>query len=121
MCRSRRETAPGLYLTNIHDMDDMDRNEEVSQHILPTSATMLGVCITVLSIGKLAPHGSLHWMFDKLLALTSLVFLTSAALSFASIRSHAKSAQREAAAESIFLAGLALLGVVTLVIVFAVP
>ena len=30
---------------------------------------MLGVCVTVLSIGKLAPPGTLHWLFDKLLGL----------------------------------------------------
>ncbi len=97
----------------------MERNQEVSRHILPTSATMLGVCVTVLSISRLAPLGTLHWLFDKLLALGSLAFLASAALSFVSIRSRTQSARLEALAESIFLAGLVLLGVVTLVIVFA--
>jgi hypothetical protein len=98
----------------------MEHSQEVSRHILPTSATMLGVCVTVLSIGRLAPPGTLHWLFDKLLALNSLVFLGSAALSFASIRSRAQTDRLESLAESTFLAGLALLGTVTLVIVFAV-
>jgi hypothetical protein len=97
----------------------MERTEGVSQHILPTSATMLGVCVTVLSIGKLAPVGTLHWMFDKLLGLGSLAFLVSAVLSFVSIRARTQWARLEALAELIFLAGLVLLGVVTLVIVFA--
>jgi hypothetical protein len=48
---------------------------------------MLGVCVTVLSIGKLASPGTLHWLFDKLLGLASLAFLASAVLSFVSIRS----------------------------------
>ena len=95
----------------------MERIKEVSGHILPTSATMLGVCVTVLSIGRLAPAGTLHWLFDKLLALGSLAFLASAALSFVSIRARTKSTQLEALAESIFIAGLALLGVVTAVVV----
>ena len=97
----------------------MEGPQEVSRHILPTSATMLGVCVTVLSIGTLAPPATLHWLFDKVLALASLAFLTSASLSFVSIRSPTQSARLEALAESIFLAGLALLGVVTLVITFA--
>ena len=98
----------------------MQPAREVSRHILPTSATMLGVCVTVLSIGTLAPLGTLHWLFEKLLALGGLAFLASAALSFVSIRSRALSTRLEALAEWIFIAGLALLGVVTLVIVFAV-
>ena len=80
---------------------------------------MLGVCVTVLSIGKLAPPGTMHWLFDKLLAVGSLAFLASAALSFVSIRSRTQWGRLEALAELIFLAGLVLLGVVTLVIVFA--
>jgi hypothetical protein len=97
----------------------MERTQEVSQHILPTSATMLGVCVTVLSIGKLAPPGTLHWLFDKLLGLASLAFLASAVLSFVSIRSRAQGGRLEGLAESVFLAALVLLGGVTLVIVFA--
>jgi hypothetical protein len=98
----------------------MQPAREVSRHILPTSATMLGVCVTVLSIGTLAPLGTLHWLFEKLLALGGLAFLASAALSFVSIRSRTQSARLEVIAELIFLAGLALLAAVTLVIVFAV-
>src|SRR6267378_7484556 len=82
----------------------MDRNQEVSRHILPASATMLGVCVTVLSIGKLTPPGSLHWLFDKVLALGSLAFLASAALSFFSLRSRTQSMRLETFAEWIFLA-----------------
>jgi hypothetical protein len=99
----------------------MEPTQEVSQHILPTSATMLGVCVTVLSIGRLAAPGTLHWLFDKLLGFDSMVFLVSAALSFVSIRQHTASGLLEGLAEWIFLTGLALLGVVTLVVVFAVP
>lgn len=97
----------------------MERTEGVSRHILPTSATMLGVCVTVLSIGKLAPPGTLHWLFDKLLGLGSLAFLTSAVLSFVSIRSRTPWGRLEALAELTFLAAFMLLGSVSLVIVFA--
>jgi len=97
----------------------MERTQEVSRHILPTSATMLGVCVTVLSIGKLAPPGTVHWLFEKLLGLGSLAFLASAVLSFVSIRSRTPWGRLETLAELTFLAALVLLGGVALVIVFA--
>ena len=53
----------------------------LSAHILPTSATMIGVCMTVLSIGHLRPSGELRMVVDKLLAVDALVFLISALLS----------------------------------------
>jgi hypothetical protein len=90
----------------------------LSSHVLPTSATMVGVCVTVLSIVKLASPGTLGYVIDKLLALGSLVFLASATLSFMSIRSQALGL--EAMAEWVFLAGLALLGAVTVVIAYAI-
>ena len=41
----------------------------LSAHILPTSATMIGVCMTVLTIGHIGPAGEIRWIIDKLLAL----------------------------------------------------
>jgi hypothetical protein len=90
----------------------------LTSHILPASATMVGVCVTVLSIVKLASPGTLGYIIDKFLALGSLVFLASAMLSFVSIRSQA--ARLEAVAEWVFLAGLGLLSAVTVVIAFAI-
>ena len=58
----------------------------LSAHILPASATMIGVCMTVLSIGHLGPAGEWRMVIDKLLAVDALVFLVSALLSFMSMR-----------------------------------
>ena len=66
-----------------------------------------------LSIAKLAPPETLKFIIDKLLGLGSLVFLASAALSFVSIRLPAPADRLKALAESVFLAGLALLSLVT--------
>ena len=44
----------------------------LSAHILPTSATMVGVCMTVLSIGHLAPRGDMRVAIDKLLAVDAI-------------------------------------------------
>lgn len=81
---------------------------------------MVGVCVTVLSIVKLASPGTLGYIIDKLLGLCSLVFLASATISFVAIRSRTEQLRLEAMAEWVFLAGLALLSSVTLVIAYAI-
>jgi len=78
----------------------------LSTHILPTSATMIGVCMTVLSIGHLGPGGRLRMVVDKMLAVDALVFLLSALLSFMSMRTRGPSTRLEANAELVFIAGL---------------
>ena len=81
----------------------------LSRHILPTSATMIGICTTFIGLVKVAEAkiGPSH--VDEYAALTALLFLTSAALSYLSIRYARRtrfSARCEKAADMIFLAGL---------------
>ena len=92
----------------------------LSAHILPTSATMIGVCMTVLSIGHLGPGGGLRMVVDKLLAVNALVFLVSALLSFMSMRSQRLVARHEARAELVFIAGLGMLAMIAVVLAFAI-
>jgi hypothetical protein len=81
----------------------------LSSHILPNSATMIGVCMTVLSIGRLSPRGELRLVVDKLLAVDALIFLVSAWLSFRSMRLRHTGSDKETSAEWVFLVGLGLL------------
>jgi hypothetical protein len=92
----------------------------LSAHILPASATMLGVCMTVLSIGHIGPVGEMHWVIDKLLAMDALVFLASAVLSFMSMRAGSHRALLELRAEWVFIVGLALLALAAMVLAFAI-
>jgi len=79
-----RRDEPGLASTPGDEAKARERG--LSAHILPTSATMIGVCMTVLSIGHLGPRGELRVIVDKLLAVDALLFLVSAVLSFMSLR-----------------------------------
>lgn len=81
---------------------------------------MIGVCMTVLSIGHLNPGGELRWVVDEFLAVDALVFLTSAMLSFVSIRVRRPGMRYEAHAEVVFIAGLGILTMVALVLAFAI-
>lgn len=92
----------------------------LSVHILPTSATMIGVCLTALYISLLSPIGAQRLLVDKLLALDALVFLISAWLSFMSMRVQSRSARYESVAESVFMGGLGLLVLGAVVLAFAV-
>ena len=92
----------------------------LSAHILPTSATMIGVCMTVLSIGHLGPGGELHVIVDKVLAVDALVFLVSALLSFMSMRTHGFATRYEVRAELVFLVGLGMLALGAMVLAFAI-
>lgn len=92
----------------------------LSAHILPASATMIGVCMTVLSIGQLRAAGETRWLTDKLLAVDALMFLVSALLSFMSMRSKRGSARLESKAELAFMAGLGLLALGAVALAFSI-
>ena len=92
----------------------------LSTHILPTSATMVGVCMTVLSIGHLGHSSDLFMVIDKLLACDSVVFLASALLSFMSIRGGHANGRLEGRAEVVFIVGLGVLVVVAVALAFAI-
>lgn len=78
----------------------------LSSHILPTSATMIGVCMTVLSVVKLLEERTRPGMIDELMAFNSLIFLVSAIFSYLSIRSRTQSERLEKIADLAFMAGL---------------
>ncbi len=59
-------------------------------------------------------------LVDKLMAVDALVFLTSAVLSFMSMRSEQSGRRLEAYAEWVFLTALALLALGAVVLAFAV-
>ena len=92
----------------------------LSAHILPTSATMVGVCMTVLSIGHLATRGEVRVAIDKLLAVDAIVFLVSAVLSFMSLRPGQSRLRYEWWGELLFICGLALLALGAVVLAFVI-
>lgn len=99
---------------------DVPAERRLSAHILPTSATMIGVCMTVLSIGHLGPGGEFRLVVDKLLAVDAVVFLASALLSFTAMRAGPDGRAQEVRAELIFTGGLVLLALVAVVLAFVI-
>lgn len=97
-----------------------DHSSSISSHILPTSANLVGVCIMALSLVKLLPrHGWSSWV-DEILAIDSMVFLVSVALSYASLRIKGCTSKLENWAEMFFLGGLVLIILASLVLAYGI-
>ena len=95
-------------------------SNDLSHHILPNSATMVGVCIMVISIVKSMGPGLANYLIDKALAIDSLLFMISALLSFSSIRLKQSTELLERWAEMIFLLGLVSMTLITVIFSFEI-
>ncbi len=87
----------------------MSNNNDLSRHILPTSAQLVGVCLTVISLVKILHIGQVGSLLDRFLAVDALLLTISATLSYASLRK-SESAQLEKYADQFFMIGLLELG-----------
>jgi hypothetical protein len=89
-------------------------NSNLSQHILPNSSMMIGVCMTVISIAKVVGlHNGQH-RIAEIVSFDSLIFLISALCSYFSMRLESKigwSGLLEKIADLTFMVGLALMTV----------
>lgn len=94
-------------------------DKKLSSHILPTAGTMVGVCMTVISIVKLeqATNG-IPSLIDDVLAFDALIFLASAILSYFSIRKPEKANYLEDLADGFFVVALLTMGVVVLLLTY---
>jgi hypothetical protein len=97
-----------------------NNNNDLSHHILPNSATMVGVCIMVISIVKSQPSDMVSYLIDKALAIDSLLFTISALLSFLSIRLERVTVGLERWAEMIFILGLVSMTLIAVIFSFEI-
>jgi hypothetical protein len=94
-----------------------DEKVKVSMHVLPASATLLGLCFVVLSSIKVLGVSD-KTLIDELSGAATLFFLASSIFSYASMRTSKKAVLFERLADIIFIGGLFFLTLVSLVIVF---
>ncbi|MGZ8191710.1 MAG: hypothetical protein ACXWTS_10860 [Methylococcaceae bacterium] len=95
-------------------------NNDLSHHILPNSATMVGVCIMAISIVKSQPSDVINYVIDKALAIDSLLFMMSALLSFLSIRLLQSTLRLERWAEMIFIVALVSMTLIAVIFSFEI-
>lgn len=93
--------------------------KNISRHILPTAANLLGLCFVIFSIIKVYEFDR-KTLLDEMTAFTMVLFLASSLLSYVSIRSKNKSEKYEKIADSFFLCGLTAMTLITLIIAFEI-
>jgi hypothetical protein len=100
------------------DSDNKKSRNGNSQHILNTSSNLLGFCFLVLTSLKVLKLQETT-IIDEITAVAILMFMTSSILSFLSMRSSKQFSTRyENFADFIFLFGLIMLFITTMLITF---
>jgi hypothetical protein len=85
-------------------------SRSISNHILPSAATMTGVCVTIISIVRLVEtNHHVSTIIDNIMAVNSLIFLISCFLSYMSLRSYRTAGTFERYADILFLTGLSVM------------
>ncbi len=90
------------------------KSSALSDHILPVSATMIGVCITVITLFKVTKL-HLRTYVDELMGFDTLFFSISCFLSYTSIRIN-KQNKLEKFADILFMIGLFIMVIIGLLI-----
>jgi hypothetical protein len=96
--------------------------EDISIHIFDTSATMVGVCLTVIGLFRLIIQlKSISTWADDLLSIDALLFLGACGLAYWALRTRSiKRRQRtEKIADAIFLVALTLMTTTCALITYA--
>jgi hypothetical protein len=99
--------------------EEKNGKKYISHHILPTAANLLGLCFVILSVIKILKLGA-ETIIDEMVAVGVVIFLVASIFSYASIRSQTRTDLYEKIADIVFLAGLGLLTVTALIIVFEI-
>ncbi len=95
----------------------------LSSHILTVSATLVGVCLTVIGLVRVIEElRKIQGVEDELLALDALILLVATACAYAALRARSAARYRrlERAADACFLMGLALMTLVCALIAYQV-
>jgi hypothetical protein len=96
----------------------MDSQPEKSPHILNTSANLLGICFIVLTSFKVLGKSD-ESVIDEITLAALILFMSSCLFSFLSIRSNSeRSLKYEKIADIIFLSGLSVLFITTILFAF---
>jgi len=91
----------------------------IGNHILSTSANMLGICFVIISI--ITVSGMHHKTFlDELCSIAVFLFMASCILSYCSIRSTKNQVTLEKWADLIFITALVYLSIISIIIVLRI-
>jgi len=87
-------------------------------HILPVSATMVGVCMTVISLVRIIPKSDVSSWVDALLAVDNMLLLSSALISYYAIRHPGIAVRAERRADIVIMFALLLMVIAGFMVAF---
>jgi hypothetical protein len=98
-------------------------DEDMSVHIFTVSATMVGVCLTAIGLIRVViTIRHVETLIDNLIGLDAMLFVLSGLLSYWALRSRKRDRlfHIEVIAERVFIAGMILMGLASLTLVFGI-
>ncbi len=99
------------------------QENSISVHIFSVSATLVGVCLTVIGIINIITINKQHeTIIDDVLAVDAIVFLICCLLSYISLKmeDRAKKLKLELAVDRIFLTGIIVMVLICFMIIIKV-
>jgi cation transport ATPase len=90
-------------------------HQSVCQHILGTSANLLGICFAIFTVIRALGFGESTYI-DELAIVAVFLFLGSCLFSYTSMRSRKRWILYEKIADVIFITALAFMSILTLVL-----
>ena len=117
---TRGPLRKGALRNSLVEQNRLQQVAPVSAHILPTSATLVGGCLTALSLVKFAHIGLVGIFLDRLLGFGTCLLLGSALTSFISMRIGSHAERFEYVAEVLFLLALILLAFAAFALAFEI-
>ena len=96
-----------------------NNKKNISKHILPTSSNLLGLCFVILTFIKVLKLTN-ESLIDELVAIAIIFFLVASFFSYASMRTNRWAEKYEKIADIIFLIGLSLLSVGSVMVAYEV-
>ena len=94
-----------------------NNKKNISRHILPTSSNLLGLCFVILSFIRVLKLGN-ETIIDELVTVAIVLFFTSSFFSYVSMRSNRWAELCEKIADTIFLIGLFLLSLCSVLVAY---
>lgn len=94
-----------------------ERSRDIARHVFSGSTTMIGVCITIIALFRVMKIGMKTYV-DEVLGLDNFIFIAAAVCAYAAIRKD-NNLRMERAADLLFFAGMGVMLVVGVIIVFS--
>jgi hypothetical protein len=94
-----------------------ERSRDIARHVFSGATTMVGVCITIITLFRVLGSGSKTYA-DEILGIDNFIFIAAAIFSYVAIRKE-NNQKMEHIADILFFTGMCIMLIVGLLIVYS--